>query len=112
MFSASRRNICHALEEGCRYRVGSEEVSRRRKKETGERAKAGHVRDFAFPAVGVVDLGPIIDDDLALDADVPTIYDEPDRRGMDIQEDIRRRRPCREGGGIGIGGTPSKHRKS
>ena len=40
------------------------------KKQFGERVAAGLCRDPAIPAAGVVDVGPVTDDDLALDDDV------------------------------------------
>lgn len=57
-------------EEGCRFVVGSVRVARRRKKELGEKAKVGPCSGPATPAVGVVDVGPLADGNLELDADV------------------------------------------
>ena len=42
------------------------------KKQFGERAKARPCRDFAIPAAGEVDLGPVTDDNLDVDIDVAT----------------------------------------
>ena len=66
----------HTLGEGCRFADGGLEKTRRAKKQQGERARAGPVRDPAIPAGGVADISPVTDDDLGLDLDVPTEYDE------------------------------------
>ena len=50
--------------------------SRKLKQHLGQRAGAGLVRDPAIPAAGAADLSQITDDDLALDIEVPTVYDE------------------------------------
>ena len=57
------------LVSGCRCADGGNEVVRRVKKQFGQQAGAGFVRDFAIPAVGVADGDPITDD-IDLDAEV------------------------------------------
>ena len=62
--------------EVCRYSDGGIGIARRPKKQLGERVGAGPVRDPQIPAAGEVDTRPVTDDDLGLDVDVPTAYDD------------------------------------
>ena len=78
----------HTLTRGCRYAEdGGVVPSRRLKQQLGVRAGAGPARDPMIPAAGVADTRPVTDDDLELDIDVPSKY-EDNSRSIDVDDRV------------------------